>query len=253
MTVGTVTRPLTVDWNRVVLRVALGVLVCEVVRLGWAFWAFPHAVGVDYQLYMGATAQWLHGGPFYLPGQLAGPYTIDMEVAGVILYPPVALWLFVPFLYLPAVLWWAVPIGLATWSLWHLRPAPWAVAAIAGLMLFPSSWQGLLTGNPAMWILAASSLATLYGWPAVFVLLKPTLAPFALFGIRRRSWWVALGAFALLSLPLGGMWLDWLHVGFNATNGGILYSLGYVPTMLVPLAAYVGRQRAGRAARTGAE
>ena len=63
----------------------------------------PHAleqpIGVDYLLYRDAAARWLAGGPFFEPYQLAGPYPIS---AGDILYPPVALWLFVPFTVLPA-------------------------------------------------------------------------------------------------------------------------------------------------------
>ncbi len=63
---------------------------------------------IDYRLYMDATERWLRGGPFYEPYQLAGPYTIS---AGDILYPPVALWLFVPLSFLPACMWWLVPLG----------------------------------------------------------------------------------------------------------------------------------------------
>ena len=64
--------------------------------------------GVDFLLYRDAAARWLAGGPYFEPYQLAGPYPIT---AGDVLYPPVALWLFVPFTVLPAVLWWAIPIA----------------------------------------------------------------------------------------------------------------------------------------------
>ncbi len=56
-------------------------------------------VGVDFQLYREVTMRWLGGGPFYQPYQLAGPYPIS---AGDVLYPPVALWLFVPFSFTAA-------------------------------------------------------------------------------------------------------------------------------------------------------
>src|SRR4249919_2944324 len=81
----------------------------------------PHPLeqpfGVDFRLYQDATARWLASGQFYEPYQLAGPYPIS---AGDILYPPVALWLFVPFAVdggpvldaIQAVVWWALPLGV---------------------------------------------------------------------------------------------------------------------------------------------
>ena len=53
----------------------------------------------DFDLYMAATRSWLSGLGFYHPYQLSGPYEIT---PGDILYPPVALLLFVPFTVLPA-------------------------------------------------------------------------------------------------------------------------------------------------------
>ena len=44
--------------------------------------------------------------------------------------------------------------------------------------------------------------------PAVFALLKPSLAPFALFGANRRSWWVALAVLVAASVPFGGLWAE---------------------------------------------
>mgnify|MGYP006173125319 CR=1 FL=1 len=56
--------------------------------------------GVDFVLYRDVAARWLDGGPYFEPYQLVGPYEIR---AGDVLYPPVGLWLFVPFAVLPAV------------------------------------------------------------------------------------------------------------------------------------------------------
>ena len=225
----------------IVTHAAAGVLLFEVVRLAVAFVAWPARVGVDYELHWTAAARWLSGGGFYLPQQFAGPYSIHLGVAQDLLYPPVILWLLVPFLYLPAVLWWAVPIGLIAGSMIRLRPASWTWPVFAVLMLFPYSWQQFLWGNPSIWVLAFASLGAAFGWPTVLVLLKPTLAPFALLGTNRRSWWVALGVFALLCLPFGAMWLDWLRAAvINPTNGGVTYSLPYVPVMCVPLVAWLG-------------
>ena len=84
--------------------------------------ALEQPVGVDYVLYRDAAARWLAGGPFFEPYQLAGPYAIS---AGDILYPPVGLWLFVPFAVLPApvaaVMWWAIPIGITAGAILRLR------------------------------------------------------------------------------------------------------------------------------------
>ena len=87
-----------------------------------------------------------------------------------------------------------------------------------------------------MWSVAFASLALVYAWPGPFVLIKPTLAPFALIGITRR-WWAGLAAFALLCVPFAGMWADWLHVVLD--SGGATYPFGDYATMLLPLAVIV--------------
>ncbi len=96
----------------IVLRFLTGSLVIAA-ALRFAFWLIrlaqdnPESLGVDYRLHMEAAQRWMDGGSFYQPWQLAAPYpTIG---AGEILYPPIALALFVPFTFLPWVLWWAVP------------------------------------------------------------------------------------------------------------------------------------------------
>ncbi len=119
-----------------------------------------HHVAADYTLYISATRGWLEGGNFYLPHQLAGPYQISF---GDILYPPVALWLFVPFTILPAALWWAIPVGLTSYAIWRHRPShlSWPIIAIV------LAWQPveihLISGNPDLWAVAGVSLGTLYG------------------------------------------------------------------------------------------
>jgi hypothetical protein len=210
----------------------------------------PHAleqpVGVDYQLYRDAAARWLAGGSFFEPYQLAGPYDIS---AGDILYPPVGLWLFVPFAVLPAalaaVLWWAIPLGATAWAIARLRPGPRAWPLIALCLAWPTTPLKIWTGNPVIWAMAAVALGTVYRWPSVFALLKPSLFPFALFGANRRSWWLALAAFGALSLPFGSLWADWVESVVNSRGGGILYSALEVPMLLLPLVAWLGRTSAG--------
>lgn len=189
---------------------------------------------IDYTLYMEATQRWLGGGPFYEPYQLNGPYPIRM---GDVLYPPNGLLLFVPFTFLPAALWWAVPLGITAWAVWRMRPSPVAWPFIALCLFWPAFVARTVAGNPVIWVMAAVALGCLYKWPSIFVLLKPSLFPFALIGIRDRSWWIALAAWALVSLPFGLMWLDWTRAVTNSTGGGLLYSFQDIPILLLPVIA----------------
>lgn len=225
------------------LAIALAVLAVPAWTMGRAGPTVGGYLGVDYHLYMDAARRWLATGTFYLPHQLE-PYAI---APGDILYPPVVLWLLVPFTVLPAVLWWAVPLGLVGYVLWRLRPAPWTWPFVALLLVPTPSTIKLVTGNPVMWVMAALAAGVLWVGPAVFVLIKPTLAPFALWGARHRRWWAWLAAFGLLCLPFGGMWTDWLRVVGNSQpsdlGGGLLYSVWELPLLLVPLVAWAGRAK----------
>jgi hypothetical protein len=197
-------------------------------------------VGVDYRLYMDAATRWLHGGPFYQFYQLAGPYQIS---AGDILYPPVALVLFVPFTFLPAILWWLGPAAALAVCLERLRPSRQAWLWIGVCALWPTTPLKTLTGNPVIWAAGAMALGVVYFWPSVLVLIKPSLFPFALFGARRRSWWLALGAFVLVCLPFGAMWLDWVRSVLNSQGGGLAYSALEIPILALPVVAWLGRTR----------
>lgn len=202
-------------------------------------------VGVDFELYRSVAARWLAGGPYVEAYQLAGPYQIT---AGDVLYPPVALLLFVPFAIMPApiawALWWALPGAAVTWALLRLRPRPEVWPLLALCVAWPTTLLKTWTGNPVIWSVAALSLGVLYAWPSVGVLLKPSLAPFALFGSNRRSWWLALAGLILLGLPFGDLWLDWARAVVNATGGGALYSVLELPMLALPLIAWLGRTRA---------
>lgn len=92
---------------------ALGLLALPVFDLVQAasLPAFGSVVGIDVDLYIDAARRWLATGQFYEAYQLNGSYQITL---GDVLYPPVALVLFVPFVVLPGVLWWVVPLAL--WS-----------------------------------------------------------------------------------------------------------------------------------------
>lgn len=201
-------------------------------------------LGVDVALYRDAAARWFDGGPFYEPYQLAGPYDV---VHGAILYPPVGLWLFVPFALLPdlpaLVLWWAIPAVVTAGAIARLRPRPLAWSLIALCLVWPTTLLKIWTGNPVIWSMVALAVATAWRGGAPFALLKPSLFPFALFGIGRRSWWIGLAAFVALGLPFGALWLDWMRTVVDARGGGLLYSILEAPMLALPLAAWLGRTR----------
>jgi hypothetical protein len=203
---------------------------------------FAHAgwpyLGGDLGIYMDATHRWLGGGGWYLPFQLTGPYPV---LPPVVLYPPHWLVVLVPFaLGLPAILWWLVPAAAVAWSLDRLRPAWWSWPLILGCCVWPRSVAQVLYGNPVIWVAAAAWLGAVYGWPAALVALKPTLAPFALLGARRRSWWLLGALLAIVSLPL---LVDYLTVLLNARGGGFLYSVEEWPLVAAPVLARVAQQR----------
>jgi len=156
----------------------------------------------DYTIYRDAAARWLGGGFYYYPEQITGPY---YAAAGHVLYPPPSLVLFVPFVFLPAVLWWAIPLAITTWRLYELRPARWSWPLLAAGLAWPVTVELIFTGNPVLWVVASLALATRWPWVSTLVLLKPSLFPFALFGVRTRGWWMAAAALAVISvafLPL---------------------------------------------------
>jgi hypothetical protein len=242
-------RAVAIPWPRT--RAAALALSAVVLLLPLAFvLVIPNPLGqpfgVDFQLYRDVAARWLAGGPYFEPYQLAGPYEIQ---AGDVLYPPVALWLFVPFALMPEpvawVLWWTLPIGAVAWAVARLRPRPESWPLIALCLAWPTTLLKTWTGNPVIWSVAALALGTLWAWPSVFVVLKASLAPFALFGAWRRSWWIAAAEQVVASVPFGAMWGDWIASIVNSQGGGLLYSSLEVPMLLLPLVAWGFRTRAG--------
>jgi len=197
-------------------------------------------VGVDYRLYIDTATRWLSGGPYFQEYQLAGPYPVS---AGDILYPPVALILFVPFTVLPALLWWLLPLAAVGFSVARLRPDRTAWPWLAACLAWPTTPLKILTGNPVIWAVAALALGVVYAWPSVIVLIKPSLFPFALFGSRSRGWWVALAIFVVVSLPFGTLWIDWIHSLLNSQGAGLAYSSLEIPMLALPLLAWAGRTR----------
>lgn len=229
--------------ERVLARTSMGVAIVVgfyvAVELWGGFDDHLHGSLADWYGYMNATHYFLRTGEFYWPFQLTGhPY--DVIRMGGQLYPPVILYLLIPFTVLPSFLWWVIPIGITAGAIVALRPARWTWPLLTLAFIAPRTGTLIWFGNPGMWVVAAMSLGALFRWPAVLVLLKPSLAPFALLGIRRRGWWILLGLGVLASLPLLRLWVQYPSV---IANSGVdpLYSLSEAVPMCLPLIALAGR------------
>jgi hypothetical protein len=206
----------------------------------------PAKIAIDYNLYIGATQRFLDGGAYYLPGQLQGPYPAD---PGVILYPPTFILVMAPFLVLPPWTYWITPLAAVLYAAWRHRPGIIAWPYIAICCWFPGTTVNIVAGNPSILFCGALALGTIWYWPAVMGFLKPSLLPFAFFGVWKRAWWVGLGVLVLVSLPFGWLWRDYLQVVLDARHPlGLLYNVGQIPLMLLPIAIWAGRTR-GRAER----
>ena len=230
-------------WRLLILTVT-GVV--GVMAVAWAvqLWSIIDShrfgFGVDFNQYSDHTRRWLDGGGFYLPRQLAGPTSVQ---DGDPLYPPLVLYLMLPFQVLPAWLWWAIPLPIFVVLTAAFRPAPWTWPILAVIALWPRTPALIFYGNPGMWMVAAIAAALWWRWPAPLVLIKPSLAPFALIGIGSRGWFVTAAVLALAALPFGSLWLDYLTVLRNSSVP-LSYSLLDAPLALAPVVAWLGRRRA---------
>ena len=231
-----------IDWNRSLGIVAIAAFVVAIVRAVGYYFAIPHpdqSIGIDYQLYLGAAHQWQTTGDLYQPFQLAGPYHVIGN--GEILYPPIVLILLVPFLVLPGILWWILPLGLTTWALARLRPASWSLALIGALSVTHAVQAPFFWGTPVIWLVPAVAWGFLLGWPAAAVLVKPTLAPFVLTGLTRpTALLIGCIGFAVLGLPFGSLWLDWLTAIRNS-DLDVTYSYTQNLLLVLPVIAWLGR------------
>ncbi len=214
-------------------------LIAAVLRLTHLMLTGPgilEAIGIDLRTVTDRTRDWLQGAPLYpeiYPGyQIAGQANMH--------YPPTALALFVPFTVLPAVLWWAIPVVIGVAATVKLRPALWTWPILAFLLFWPRTQEMFLWGNPGIWVTSFVLAGAAWGWPGSLVLLKPSLAPFALFGIRHRGWWIVTAASVAVTLPIAYLWIDWIRLVLDSSNG-ILYSIIDVPTTSIGVVAWLGR------------
>ena len=233
----------------VIVSVALLVaIVGEVIEIASNLNRLAFPLDGDRVLYMNAARDWLGGRGFYESYQLAGPYEIR---SGDILYPPPMLLVFAPLAIIPdplgVVLYYAIPLGITAAVVAWLRPAPVGWPAILFCLWWPTTVVVIAGGNPGIWIMAFMALGCWRRPLSVLVFLKPTLAPFAFFGANRRSWWIALAVLALVSLAFLPLWFDFARASLNARGGGgIFYSIGQAPMLLLPLAAWATSTRRRR-------
>jgi len=218
----------------VVLIVAAAELKWGLDSKGWST-----VVGRDLSIYIEASRRLLSGGSWYLERQLHGAYPIQH---GDVLFPPLTVWFFGPWLVLPGPLYILIPVIL---TLRLIRPSPWGWVIIALLIAYPFSLLRTLAGNPNTWLMALVALALAFRWPGALILLKPSFLPFALVGIRTRGWWITAGVLVVLSLPFLSATLAYPGVVLSST-GGLAYSLGDIHLLLIPIvAALTGSIRYG--------
>ena len=235
----------SLDVRRVLVLVLTGTLLLVVI---WELaYLYPYidsqrAVGTDHEFYRAIGEHWLDTGQFYLPHQLAGPYTVRTDVD--VLYPPIAIPFFAALHWLPFPLWWIIPLATIVAVLARLRPAAWTWPILLFCLAWPRNLSDLIYGNSNMWVVAAVAGGVVLGWPAVLVALKPSLFPFALVGVRRRSWWVAAAILGLSSLLTIGLWRDYL-VAIHNSDAAWYWSLEDVVPMSAPLVAWLGRRDGG--------
>lgn len=200
-----------------------------------------HEVGWDAYVYASIGTHFLETGQAYFPAQSQA-----YEAAGMVnIYPPTALYLFVPASLLPRVLWWLVPLALIGWSLYRLRPAWWAlpimVLACVVPLNGPSVPVALVYGNTLLWTISALFVAAAFRPGAAWMaMIKPTEFLFAL-PLALRSWrgmTVAI-AMAALMLPL---WFDWLAAMRNLEGFSPFRGIAAWPALMIPLIAYLARK-----------
>ena len=194
------------------------------------------AIGTDLGFFQNVARRWLDTGVYYADYQLSGPYAVATDADN--LYPPIALYLFVPFLVLPAILWWVIPLVLIAYVVYWCRPPAWALPVLAALVLYPKTPAVILYGGTDMWAIAFAAAGVRWGWPAVLVAFKPSVGFLAMVGIGNRGWWIGAAVLAVASLPFIGLWVDYPKVLLNSDTD-IGRSWSNMPFLSLPIIAWL--------------
>jgi hypothetical protein len=206
------------------------------------------ALGIDYRTFVDEGHRLLEHGTPYLPFQsgpyLAMPETFRQPPDVPFLYPPPFALVGVALTVVPWPLWWIVPVVIVAWSMVEWRPAPWTWPILAVAVSSPNLASHVIVGGTTMWAVALVCAGLRWGWPSVLIVLKPSLLPFTLLGIRHRSWWVAVAVMGVVSLAMLPLWSEYLTAMRNATDLRWWYSLGDWPLLAVPVLAWGGRSTA---------
>ena len=235
------------------LAIAGVIVVLAVFELAYGVLGPPHwkqAIGSDLTYYATLAHRLFSGGGWYPDKELHGPWQINF--IDDVLYPPAAAWVFAPFIVLPVGALLALAAVAMGWLAREWRPAPWTWPLLALCLAWPTTLLRGISGNSSVFVMIALGLGLRYRWPSVGILLKPSLFPLALIGIRSRGWWVGAGVLILLSLPFLGDTLAYPGIIANSRGPhGILYSYEDLPMMLIPLIAWLGRTRLRGATERG--
>ncbi len=107
-------------------------------------------------------------------------------------------------------------------------------------------------GNPVLWIALFAALGTVWRPAFALILLKPSLFPFALLGVRSRGWWAIVAGLIVGSVILLPMTLEYVRVLVNARGpmASILYSLHDVAMIFIPLIAWGASRRRPSTSKT---
>ena len=215
--------------------------------LAWAvvvFWAIASGAirreefGWDARLFAGFGQRFLETGQAYYPVQLAGSYLAEGVVN---LYPPITLYLFVPFAYLPLVLWWVIPLGIFGWHVWSCRPAPWTWPILALVLGLIPTVGALVYGGTILWSVAFICIGLRHPIVGALLGFKPTDAVMCVLFVRHRSFWIGVALMGLLAIPFGDLWIQWWTAISNIESGSPLRNVMGVPMLLLPVVAWVGR------------
>jgi hypothetical protein len=223
--------------------IAGAIVVLAAIELAYGVFGPPNwkqAIGDDLAYYASLARRLFTGGGWYPDRELHGPWQI--AYVDDVLYPPAAAWVFAPFIILPVGALLAIAVIVIGWLARTWRPAPWTWPLMALCLAWPTTLLRGISGNSSLFVMIAFGLGLRYGWPAVAILLKPSLFPLALIRVRSRGSWIGIGVLAVISLPFIGDTLVYPKVIADSRNpDGILYSLIDLPMILIPLISWLGR------------